>query len=273
MRILLRLAWLEAKLLLREPITVVFTLGLPVVMEFVMGGVFGNKADPDFYRGLGAMDYYMGAYVGLVVAALGLITLPTHIATYRERGVLRRFDASTIARSTVIGAQTIVMVVLAAIGGALVVAVGVAVYHPVMPKSWPLVILAFVLAAVTFAMLGSLLGLVVPTARAAQGVGIMLWFVMLILGGAGPPPEALGEGMNLVGSLTPLKHAVILIQDAWLGFGWNGNEALIVGAFFLVSLALTALVMRRRSARQRDRWTSSNVVPEGGLEPPLPFEN
>ncbi|HEX7589463.1 MAG TPA: ABC transporter permease, partial [Demequinaceae bacterium] len=110
MRILLRLAWLEAKLLLREPITVVFTLGLPVVMELVMGGVFGNRADPAYYRGVGAMDYYMGAYVGLVVAALGLITLPTHIATYRERGVLRRFDASTISRSTVIGAQTIVMI-------------------------------------------------------------------------------------------------------------------------------------------------------------------
>lgn len=249
MRILLRLAWLEAKLLLREPITVVFTLGLPVVMELVMGGVFGNKADPNYYRGVGAMDYYMGAYVGLVVAALGLITLPTHIATYRERGVLRRFDASWIARRTVIGAQTLVLIALSIIGAALVVAVGVVAYHPAMPDSWPLVFAGLIFAAVTFAMLGSLLGLVVPTARAAQGIGIMLWFVMFILGGAGPPPEALGDGMNLVGSLTPLKHAVILIQDGWLGFGWNGKEALIVGGFCAASLALTTVVVRRRSAR------------------------
>ncbi len=249
MMLLLRLAWLEAKLLLREPVTVVFTLGLPVVMELVMGGVFGNEVQPDFYRGVGAMDYYMGAYVGLVVAALGLITLPTHIATYRERGVLRRFDASTIARRTVIGAQTIVTIALAAIGAVLVVGVGILAYHPAMPKSWSLVILGFVIAAVTFAMLGSLLGLVVPTARAAQGVGIMLWFVMLILGGAGPPPEVLPDAMGFVGTLTPLKHAVVMIQDGWLGFGWNGGEALIVGGFFVVSAALTAVVLRRRSAR------------------------
>ena len=247
--LLLRLAWLEAKLLLREPVTVVFTLGLPVVMELVMGGVFGNEADPDFYRGVGAMDYYMGAYVGLVVAALGLITLPTHIATYRERGVLRRFDASTIARRTVIGAQTVVTVALSLIGAVLVLGVGVLAYHPAMPESWPLVALGFAIAAVTFAMLGSLLGLAVPTARAAQGIGIMLWFVMLILGGAGPPPEALPDAMNLVGSLTPLKHVVILIQDGWLGFGWNGKEALMVGGFFAASAALTAVVLRRRAAR------------------------
>ena len=118
-----------------------------------------------------------------------------------------------------------------------------------MPASWPLVFVALLFSAVTFAMLGSLLGLIVPTARAAQGIGIMLWFVMFILGGAGPPPEALGDGMNLVGSLTPLKHAIRLIQDAWLGSGWNVKEALIVGGFFAVSLALTALVIRRRSTR------------------------
>jgi ABC-2 type transport system permease protein len=191
----------------------------------------------------------MGAYVALVVGALGLITLPTHVATYRERGVLRRFDASTIPRQTIIGAQTVVMIALSAIGAALVVTVGVLVYHPRLPASWPLVILNFVLAALAFAMIGSLLGLVVPTARAAQGIGIMLWFVMLILGGSGPPPEVLPDAMNAVGALTPLRHAAFLIQDAWLGFGWNAYESAVVGGFFVVSLALTAIVLRRRTAR------------------------
>lgn len=41
----------EAKLFLREPLTVAFTLALPLLFLFVMGGVFGNKADPQYYRG------------------------------------------------------------------------------------------------------------------------------------------------------------------------------------------------------------------------------
>jgi ABC-2 type transport system permease protein len=58
----------EAKLFLREPLTVAFTLALPLLFLFVMGGVFGNKADPQYYRGAGALDYYVPAYCGLVTA-------------------------------------------------------------------------------------------------------------------------------------------------------------------------------------------------------------
>jgi ABC-2 type transport system permease protein len=246
---ILRLAWLEAKLLLREPITLVFVLGLPLVMQVVMGAVFGNDVEEGFYRGVGAMDYYMGAYVALVVAALGFINLPTHLAAYRERGVLRRFEASSIPRASLISAQMVVMVVLSAIGALLVSFAGWLEYHPVAPANLAQVVGAFLLAAVAFAAIGALIGLAVPTARAAQGIGIMLWFVAFMVAGGGPPPEVLPDGMNFVGSLTPLKHAIVLVQDGWLGFGWNWTEAGILAAFLVGSLALIAYVLRRRSAK------------------------
>ena len=59
MRTLFKLTWVEIKLFIREPITVVFTLALPIIFLFVMGGVFGNTPNPEIYRGVGAMDYYM----------------------------------------------------------------------------------------------------------------------------------------------------------------------------------------------------------------------
>ena len=62
----------EAKLFMREPLTVAFTLALPLLFLFVMGGVFGNKADPQYYRGAGALDYYVPAYCGLVWTAVGI---------------------------------------------------------------------------------------------------------------------------------------------------------------------------------------------------------
>ena len=45
MRTLFKLSWVELKLFVREPITVIFTLALPIIFLFVMGGVFGNEAD------------------------------------------------------------------------------------------------------------------------------------------------------------------------------------------------------------------------------------
>jgi ABC-2 type transport system permease protein len=131
----------------------------------------------------------------------------------------------------------------------LVVIVGNIAYDLTAPVSLGLVVLAFLIAALTFAAIGVLLGVSMPTARAAQGAGILLWFVMLILGGAGPPPEVLSTGMRAVGSATPLKHVVTLIQDPWLGFGWNGAETGIVVACLIGAVALIAIVTRRQSDR------------------------
>jgi ABC-2 type transport system permease protein len=43
MRLLAKLSWIEAKLFLREPLTVIFTFAFPFFMLFVLAGVFGNE--------------------------------------------------------------------------------------------------------------------------------------------------------------------------------------------------------------------------------------
>lgn len=123
-----KLAWVELKLFVREPITVVFALALPVVLLYVLGSVFGNEASIDVYRGVGPMDYYIPAYVALVVASFGLISLPTHVAAYRDRGVLRRFRASGVSAWTVLGAEVFVTIVLSAVGAVVVVLAAAPLY-------------------------------------------------------------------------------------------------------------------------------------------------
>ena len=91
MKTLWKLTWVEIKLFFREPTTMVFTLALPLLFLFVMGGVFGNNPDPDIYRGFGPTNYYIPAYIGLVISSIGVISLPVHLTGYRERGVLKRF--------------------------------------------------------------------------------------------------------------------------------------------------------------------------------------
>jgi hypothetical protein len=54
------------------------------------------------------------------------------------------------------------------------------------------------------------------------------WFVMLLISGPGPPLEVLPTTLQCVGDVTPLKHVVLLLQDPWFGFGWNGPQALAV---------------------------------------------
>ena len=79
-----------------------------------------------------------------------------------------------------------------------------------------------------FTAIGVLLGALLPSTRSSQGLGLILFFVMMILGGAGPPLEVLTSSMRAISDATPIKYLIVLLQDPWLGFGWNAGYALIV---------------------------------------------
>lgn len=234
MRLLARMTWLEQKLFLREPLTVLFALALPLVILFVMGGVFGNEATADVYRGVGAMNYYVPAYIALVAASVGLISLPTHIASDRERGVLKRYRASGVPAWSLVGAEIVVTLTIAAVSAIVLISVAVPTHDVVAPDSVVTVIAGFVLVALAFAAVGVLLGAVLPTARSAQALGVLLWFVLLILGGAGPPPEVLSGAMGTVGDFSFLRQAVEVMQDGWLSLD-PGASWLIVAVIAVVT--------------------------------------
>lgn len=247
MRVIRTMSWIELKLFLREPVTVVFTLALPPLVLYVLAQVFGNTPDPtgQVYGGAGPLDFYVPAYVGLVIASLGLIGLPVHLASYRERGVLRRFQAARVPARAVILAQlsTVFTAVLA--GGGLLVALARLSYDVRWPASWWAVGVAAVVGTLAFAAIGVFLGAVLPTARAAQGVGVLLWFVMLMISGGGPPPEVLSPALRRIGDFTPLQHLRIALQDAWSGRGVNWTQVLILSAVLVVCASLATPALRR----------------------------
>jgi ABC-2 type transport system permease protein len=78
-----------------------------------------------------------------------------------------------------------------------------------------------------------------PTTRAAQGGGLILFFVMFIISGTGPPRDVMSPAMQLLGDLTPLRYVVFILQDPWLGFGWDGVTYLIVAGITLVATMIS----------------------------------
>jgi len=247
MRVALKLAWVEAKLLLRDPLTLVFSFGFPLTTLFVMAGVFGNSVedrDEVVFRNVGAIDYYVPAYVALVIASIGLISLPVHLASYRERGVLRRLRASELKPSSLLGAHVVVSYVLGALAGCVMTIAAMLVYGIGRPHSPLGVIAAFTLVSVMFSVIGYLLAMLLPTVRAAQIVGLILFFVMMMISGAGPPPEVLTPVMSFISDLLPLTYAIRAIQDPWLNFGWSAST-LLANVGFLVVPAVVALRLGR----------------------------
>jgi len=235
----------EVKLFFREPVTVVFTFLLPLVFLFVLAEVFTRARSDGLYGGAKPIDFYSPAYIGLVMAAVGVISVPSHIARYRETGVLRRFHASSLPWITIAASQVLISVAIIAVSSAvLLVAVSIS-YDVSAPASLLGVIGAGLISALAFSVLGVLMGVLLPSARSAQLAGLILFFMMLLLSGPGPPPELLGDGLKTAAKALPLTHVVDFLQDPWLGEDWNGKSCLIVVGMLLVSLVLLAATARR----------------------------
>jgi ABC-2 type transport system permease protein len=241
MRGLGKLTATELRLFMREPVTVIFTLALPLMVLYILNGVFGNDATTGapgelvVYGGYGPATWYTPAYVALAVAGFALIALPAHLVEYRESGVLRRLQASGVRRETVLLSQLVIALLVTAVGSALLVAAAFALTDVTAPQNVPLFALAYVLSAVAVSAAGILLGVLLPTARAAQSVGLLLWFTFLLLAGAGPPPEVLPDALRTIGEWLPLSFVVQTLQEPWLSGGWALRESVIAAAIALVS--------------------------------------
>jgi ABC-2 type transport system permease protein len=238
MRTLAKLTWIEVKLFAREPIAVVFAFAFPLVVLLVLAGVFSQ---PDtVLGGFTGIDYYIPGYLAVVIASIGLIGLPVHLASLRERGVLRRLRASSVSVASVFGAQTAVNVAMAALGGVVLLVAASLVYDVHAPASMAGVALGFGVGALSFVALGFLLGSLAPTARTAQGIGLVLFFPMWLLSGAGPPRGVMTQTMRQLSDVLPLTRVVTAIQEPWLGTGSNASELVVLSALFAAAVALSA---------------------------------
>ena len=234
MAVVLRLTWVELKLFLREPMTLVFTFAFPVVLLFVMGEIFGQDMGEGIFAGLDPLDYYVPAYVALTAMSVGVIMLPARLTAYRSGGVLRRFRASLVPVPAVLASQVLAGLVLAFVGALLVWLFGELVYD-VRPPAAPLqVIVGFLVSVAAFSALGTLIGAVLKSSRAAQGAGLMLFFVMLFLSGAGPPTEVMSDTMVRIADFLPLTYAVEVLQDGWNGRPWDWAAHAVLGGIAVV---------------------------------------
>jgi len=211
-----RLTAMELRLLLREPMVGVGLLGFPLVIVLVLAGVFGQVPDPAF-GGVAPDQHYLAGSIGVVIAAMGMLTLPVHISTHREVGVLRRFRASGLSTGVVIASQIAVGVILGTVAVAVVLLAGTAVYDLQTPVD-PLGVLGwYVVGLACFIAIGVALGSVLSTGRAATAVGNLIYVPMFMLGGGGPPRGAMTGAMSSISTVLPLSHIIGGIRLAWLG--------------------------------------------------------
>jgi ABC-2 type transport system permease protein len=205
----------EAKLLFRDPITWLAAIALPTVILLIFGSIFGpSKPDPAL-GGLRFIDVFVPSLVVITVGTLGVQTLPIRLATYRERGVLRRLSTTPAHPLRLLVAQLAIYLAVAVIALALLVVVANLAFGVPLPQHPLGYVTTFLLGMGSLYAIGLLVAALAPSSRVATAVAIPLFFVVMFLGGVYLPRVFLPDILRRIGDFTP--PGVQGLQDAWLG--------------------------------------------------------
>jgi ABC-2 type transport system permease protein len=245
MKRLLPLIATESRLLVRDWTVVVFAFVFPAFVMLVLAGVFGTQPSGGFGHRR-PDDYYVAASLGVPVIALGLVGLPVALASYRERGVLRRLEAFGISRMAVVGAQAAVTLGLVIVGGLVVLALALPTYGiPAVVHPWA-TLAGLLVGAITLVLLGIVVGLAAPSARAAQAIGLLAFFPLYLLGGGGPPRGVMTGAMHTIADIIP--SAIPAIVDPWLGLSGLASQLAVLAGWAAVAAVAAVWLARRATA-------------------------
>jgi ABC-2 type transport system permease protein len=240
------LTWLEIKIFMREPLGLIGTVGLPVLIYVGLGRLLGpreGRVPPDVPR---FVSVDLPIFTSLLITASAVVSLVAIIAIYREGGILKRLRATPLRAYTILTAHVIVKLLLTAVTLAVMVLVGRR-YYPV-PTTVPLLsfTVALLFSTLSILSLGFLIASVVPTARFAQPIATLVLYPMLGLSGLFVPVESLPPLLQTVARALPLTYAVSLLRGIWRGESWfrHVDDVAVLTLMFLVFMAASAKVFR-----------------------------
>lgn len=206
----------ESKMVVRDTAGLIVPLGLPLLIL-----VFQGMMIPDSGENLPSGHSVMGVYAlpivfTMVVATVGMMNMPSFLATYRRNGILKQLSVTPASPMMVLISQMLVGITQILIGMVAAYAVAQLLFGVGVPDR-PLVFLA-ILAAATCAMfaVGMIVASIAPTPNSAVAMGLLAFFVIGALGGMFGPVELPGI-LDTIGSWLPFGAAVDGLQNAWIG--------------------------------------------------------
>jgi ABC-2 type transport system permease protein len=253
----------ELTALRRTPITLILSIGLPLLFFVLLSALIGNEV-VDERGGVRVVQFLapgMAAF-GVVMATFSFLSIG--LAEARSTGVVKRQSGAPVPRWVLIGGRMGAALLLGLTSTALVLAAGVTFYDLQVPSRSVLAILTtLVLASACFSALGLALAMALPTMQltiaVSNGIVIPLAFLSDMFMMTGQMPDWLAT----IGWLFPLKHLTAVFADAlnpYLSGSGFELDHLAVIALWGVAGAVVATVQLRRD-RDRDAARRSDARP------------
>ncbi|MDE3130005.1 MAG: ABC transporter permease [Acidobacteriota bacterium] len=229
-----RLLVTEWRLLRREPMILFWALLFPVGLLIVIGSSTSSKPKAAL-GGLPFIVVYTPVLMTFTLTLLALSAMPATLASYRDKGYLKRLSTTPIGAPRLLAAQLTLVLGLSGTVVVLIMLVSHFAYDVPLPSEVGGFILAIVLTGTAMAALGLMIASLASSQRVAGAIGGILFFPLMFFAGLWVPQQSMGHVLRTISQYTPLGAAVPSITNSDFG-QWPGTTHLLVLAAYTVVL-------------------------------------
>jgi ABC-2 type transport system permease protein len=224
----------EAKYQWRVPWGLAFGIVIPTGMVLMFGLIPSANTPVKSLGGLTVFSAFFPALLVFAISFLALINLPTHLADYRQQGILRRLGTTPVPPAWMLAAQVVINLALAVAALVIVVVASTAGFGLGPPQEPGGFALTLVLTIAALFAIGLWISAIARSQNAANAIGQLLWWPTLFFAGMLFPLAALPAVLRDIGDWTPPGAAVHALQDSMAGTFPSAQLLLVLAGWAVV---------------------------------------
>ncbi|MBI4414627.1 MAG: ABC transporter permease [Candidatus Kerfeldbacteria bacterium] len=181
-----------------------------------MAGVpelFGIETEPVNARNQRYIDFLLPGIVAMAIMQMAVFSVSFVFVDYKERGILKRLLATPIKPLQFVTANVVTRLLVALMQAAVLVGMGIGIFHSRVIGSYWLILLIAILGGVMFLGLGFTISGIAKTVDAVPAIANLIVFPMLFLGGVFFPTDAMPAWLQRMVTYLPLSYFSHSLRD------------------------------------------------------------
>ncbi len=191
---------------LRNGYVLFWNFAFPVLLMVIYGAIMGQY-----------MDYMTPGVIVLNALSFGLVSSSTMMLEMREKGVLRRLQATPLPAGQLTGSYLLVNIIIGVLQSMLIILAGVLLYDvPVTGTSLLLAYPMILVGLLAFMALGGIISGFAAKSGTATAIGMTVYFLLMFISDMIFPLDMLPEWLRNVVPYLPAYPVTQLVRSAML---------------------------------------------------------
>ena len=247
MKPIMRQTLLEIKLFLRRKDELFWIVVFPIFFIVIFGLLYGETTWTFESGPMRAISYILPGIITMALMVSGIMATAPGFVEEREKGVYRRLSLTPLKRHVIIIGQLVQRYLVILVQCTLLITIGTLAFNTNVTGNLFLVWIVISIGAFSFLCIGFMLTVFIKTARAANGIAIVIFFMLMFLGGVFFPTDMMPAWLNSFAGILPstnINDALreVAINAVALGNTWQ--ELLIVTGWGIASLFVAIRLFR-----------------------------